>query len=105
AVEQAESADKVIVTTYTANTNDAQQELVHELEKTDASVIVAALGNPYDLQAFPDVDAYINTYSYLDVSIPALANVISGDMNPFVVFPFTIPHNYAFRHTLYFYVL
>lgn len=100
AVEQAESADKVIVTTYTANTNDAQQELVHELEKTDAAVIVAALGNPYDLQAFPDVDAYINTYSYLDVSIPALANVISGDTNPFGVLPVTIPDNYELGHSL-----
>src|SRR5699024_644844 len=100
AVEQAESADKVIVTTYTANTNDAQQELVHELEKTDAAVIVATLGNPYDLQAFPDVDAYINTYSYLDVSIPALATVISGDTNPFGVLPVTIPDNYELGHSL-----
>lgn len=100
AVEQAESADKVIVTTYTANTDDAQQQLVHELEETDGAVIVSALGNPYDLQAFHDVDAYLNTYSYLDVSIPALANVISGDTNPFGVLPVTIPDSYEEGHGL-----
>ncbi|MEW9676815.1 glycoside hydrolase family 3 protein [Lentibacillus sp. L22] len=100
AVEQAKSADKVIVTTYTANTNDDQQQLVKQLEKIDVPVIVAALGNPYDLQAFPDVDAYINTYSYLDVSVQALANVISGDINPFGTLPVTIPDSYERGHGL-----
>lgn len=100
AVEQAEEADKVIVTTYTAHTNEAQQDLVKALMATDVPVIVAALGNPYDLNAFPDVDAYMNTYSYLDVSIPALGNVIAGDTNPFGVLPVSIPDSYEKGHGL-----
>src|SRR5699024_12339643 len=68
--------ERIIITTYTANTNEAQQQLVEELQELGKPVIIAALGNPYDLIAFPEVDAYINTYSYLDVSIPALADVI-----------------------------
>lgn len=100
AVEQAESADKVIVTTHTANTNDDQQQLVKQLEKIDVPVIVTALGNPYDLQAFPEVDAYINTYSDLDVSVTALANVISGEVNPFGTLPVTIPNSYEKGHGL-----
>src|SRR5699024_513134 len=94
AVEQAEEAERIIITTYTANTNEAQQQLVEELQELGKPVIIAALGNPYDLIAFPEVDAYINTYSYLDVSIPALADVIVGDVNPFGRLPVTIPDLY-----------
>lgn len=100
AVEKAESADKVIVTTHTANTNEEQQQLVKKLKETDTPVIVAGLGTPYDLQAFPDVDAYINTYSDLDVSVKALANVISGDINPAGKLPVTIPDSYEKGHGL-----
>lgn len=100
AVEKAEDAEKVIVTTYTANTNEAQQQLVEQLQDLDKPVIIAALGNPYDLMAFPDVDAYINTYSYLDVSIPALAKVIVGDVNPSGHLPVTIPELYNEGHGL-----
>lgn len=91
AVEKAEDSDEVIVTTHTANTNDAQQQLIEQLEETGKPVVVAGFGNPYDLQAFPEVDAYINTYSDLHVSVPALANVITGDTNPSGKLPVTIP--------------
>src|SRR5699024_1031385 len=100
AVEQAEEAERIIITTYTANTNEAQQQLVEELQELGKPVIIAALGNPYDLIAFPEVDAYINTYSYLDVSIQALADVIVGDVNPFGRLPVTIPDLRSEQHTL-----
>ncbi|WP_245835757.1 glycoside hydrolase family 3 protein [Virgibacillus ndiopensis] len=100
AVQKAEEADKVIVTTYTANTNEEQQQLVEQIQSTGKPVIVAALRNPYDLMEFPEVDAYISTYSYLDVSVQALAKVIAGDVNPFGKLPVTIPGVYELGHGL-----
>ncbi|WP_255259607.1 glycoside hydrolase family 3 protein [Lentibacillus sp. CBA3610] len=100
AVANAEEADKVIVTTYTANTNEAQQQLVGELEATDKPVIVAAIRNPYDLMAFPEVDGYLATYGFQDVSVNALSNVMAGDVNPFGKLPVTLPDLYEYGHGL-----
>lgn len=100
AVEKAEKADTVIITSYTANTNKAQQQMVKQIQETGKPVIVAALRNPYDLMVFPEVDAYINTYSYLDVSVEALAKVMVGDVNPFGELPVTLPGLYEMGHGL-----
>ncbi|TFJ92467.1 glycoside hydrolase family 3 protein [Lentibacillus salicampi] len=100
AVANAEDAEKVVVTTYTANTNAAQEELVHALEAAGKPVVVAAIRNPYDLMVFPEVDAYLATYGFQDVSVKALANVISGDVNPSGKLPVTIPDMYDEGHGL-----
>ncbi|BAC13255.1 beta-N-acetylglucosaminidase [Oceanobacillus iheyensis HTE831] len=91
AVDRAESADKVVVTTYTANTNERQQMLVEALQELDKPIVVSAHRNPYDLMAFPNVDAYLNSYSYLDVSLDAVAASLIGDINPSGKLPVTIP--------------
>ncbi|GAB3799122.1 glycoside hydrolase family 3 protein [Virgibacillus kimchii] len=96
--EQAADADKVIVTTYTANTNAAQQDLVQAMVDTDKPVIAAAMRNPYDLMEFPEVDAYLNAYSYLDVSTNAMANALAGEINPFGKLPVTIPDLFDINH-------
>lgn len=100
AVSNAQEAEQVIVTTYTANTNEAQEELVHELEATGKPVTVAAIRNPYDLMVFPEVDAYLATYGFQDVSVEALSNVIVGDVNPSGKLPVTIPELYDYGHGL-----
>lgn len=94
AVELAEAADKVIITTYTANTSSQQQALVEALQATGKPIIVSAHRNPYDVMAFPDVDGYVASYSYLDVSIEAVAGVLAGEINPFGSLPVTIPGHY-----------
>nr|WP_085524798.1 glycoside hydrolase family 3 protein [Tuberibacillus sp. Marseille-P3662] len=96
AVAKAQEADKVIVTTYTANTNRPQQQLVNAIRATGKPVIVAAIRNPYDLMVFPKVDAYLATYGYRDVSIEALARVLTGEVNPTGKLPVTIPDLYDF---------
>src|SRR5699024_6838815 len=100
AVEKAGDVDKVIVTTYTANTNEAQQRLVEQLMETDKPVAVAAMRNPYDLMVFPEVDAYLNAYSYLDVSVEAISLALVGDINPKGKLPVTIPDLYTLGHGL-----
>lgn len=100
AIKQAKDVDKIIVTTYTANTNSQQQKLVEKLNEIDKPVIVSAHRNPYDIIAFPDVAAYLNAYSHLEVSIHAMANVLTGEVNPFGKLPVTIPNLYDFGHGL-----
>lgn len=99
-VEKAGDTDTVIVTSYSANTNEAQQQMVKQIQETGKPVIVAAVRNPYDLMVFPEVDTYINTYSYLDVSVDALAKVIVGDVNPSGRLPVTLPGLYEVGHGL-----
>lgn len=100
AVDQAEGVDKVVVTTYTANTNEKQQQLVDAMMETGKPVAVAAMRNPYDLMAFSEVDAYLNAYSYLDVSVVAVADVLTGDINPVGQLPVSIPEQYLIGHSL-----
>ncbi|WP_209365772.1 glycoside hydrolase family 3 protein [Sediminibacillus dalangtanensis] len=100
ASEQAAAADTVIATTYTANTNAAQQRLVEALMGTGKPVIASAIRNPYDLMAFPEVDGYLATYGNQDVSVEALARVISGEVNPQGKLPVTIPELYEYGHFL-----
>nr|WP_010531437.1 glycoside hydrolase family 3 protein [Lentibacillus jeotgali] len=97
---KAQNADKVVVTTYTANTNTAQQQLVSALQSTGKDVVVAAIRNPYDLMKFPDVEGYLTTYGNRDVSVEALARVLSGDVNPQGKLPVTIPDLYEYGHHL-----
>ncbi|MGP4081485.1 glycoside hydrolase family 3 protein [Pseudalkalibacillus sp. R45] len=99
-VEQASDAETVIVTAYSANLNDAQQQLVNELMETGKEVVVASMRNPYDIMAFPDVDANVLTYGYRDISVKALAKVITGEVNPTGKLPVTIPDLYEYGHGL-----
>lgn len=95
---EAENIDTVVVTTFTANTNEAQQNLVNALLQTGKPVIVAAVRNPYDIAAFPGIDAYLTTYGDRDISIRALARALTGEINPEGQLPVTIPGQYEFGH-------
>lgn len=100
AVSKAEHADVILITTYTANTNEQQQKLVQALQDTGKKTIVAGMRNPYDLMAFPEVDAFLDTYSYMDVSVAALSRVITGEVNPSGKLPVAIPDQYKIGHGL-----
>ncbi|MDY0395869.1 hypothetical protein RWE15_17625 [Virgibacillus halophilus] len=56
--------------------------------------------NPYDLMAFPNVAVFLNTYSYLDVSVAALSRVLTGEVNPSGELPVAIPDQYEIGHGL-----
>ena len=100
AVSRAQHASSVIITTYTANTNSAQQQLVKELEQTGKKIIVASMRNPYDIMTFPEIDANILTYGFRPVSIKALAKALSGELSPKGKLPVTIPGMYPYGHGL-----
>ncbi|WP_102692253.1 glycoside hydrolase family 3 protein [Rummeliibacillus pycnus] len=96
AVTCAQNVDVIIVTTYNANTNNAQQALVRALKQTGKPVVVASMRNPYDIMAFPEVDANILTYGNRDISTQALTKVLAGEIQPNGKLPVTIPKLYDF---------
>lgn len=75
AAQAAASAEVVVVFTENAQSN-GQGALVNALPQ-DKTVAVA-LFSPYDWMAFPDVAAYITTYSPLEPGIPAACAVLFG---------------------------
>lgn len=87
----AQDAQHVIVGTLNASDDPAQAALVRALIERGQRPIVVALRTPYDLAAFPDVDAYLCTYSIRRVSIEAVAAALFGDFVPTGTLPCTIP--------------
>ncbi len=80
AQDAARWADTIVVFTQNADTNTAQQRLVNALppEKT----LVTALWSPYDIQAFPDISAYMVTYSPARAAVPAACAILFGTQSP-----------------------
>ncbi len=72
----AQQADQVVVFTQNAVDSPAQQALVRALPPE--KVIAVALWSPYDWDVFPDVAAYLLTYSPLRPAVPAACAVLFG---------------------------
>ena len=85
------SADVVVIGTNGARGSQEQRALVDSIREQGTPVIVVAQGGPYDLEAFPDVDAFIAVYSDVAVSLAAAARVISGQVDPGGTLPVAIP--------------
>lgn len=80
--------------------NRYQLELVKRISRARPSVPVALLSfaSPYYLEAAPDVDAYVCTYSYLDGAQRAAAEAVLGEFQMSGRLPVTLPGFYAFGH-------
>lgn len=76
AVEAANRADIAVVFTQDAIKNPDQQALVNALpqEKT----VAVALWSPYDWQTYPNVAAYLATYTPARPSVPSVCAVLFG---------------------------
>lgn len=96
AVARAAAAEAIVVTTSNATAGAAQQRLVHSIRTAGRPVAVAAMGNPYDYAAFPDVAAYLAAYGARSVNTRALARVLVGEVNPTGRLPVTIPGHFPF---------
>ncbi|WP_239422010.1 glycoside hydrolase family 3 protein [Bacillus sp. CGMCC 1.16541] len=85
---------------------NTQMKLVNKLAlETDAPVIAIGIRNPYDIMAYPNVDAYLAQYGFRPASFQASAATIFGDNYPSGKLPVTIPGTttnvlYPFGHGL-----
>lgn len=76
AVEAARWADTAIVWTYNAITNVRQQMMVNALPQD--KTIAVSFWSPYDLNTYPNVAAYVATYSPAREAIPAACAALFG---------------------------
>ncbi len=96
-LEAIENAEVVIAGSYTFNVagrapDNPNMELINSLsDVTDAPVIGVGIRNPYDIMAYPTVDAYLAQYGFNDASFEATAATIFGDNEPTGLLPVTIP--------------
>ncbi|EST33364.1 hypothetical protein N566_19450, partial [Streptomycetaceae bacterium MP113-05] len=95
AVAAARSADLVVVTANAAAAGSeggaAQAELVEALRATGKPVVAVAVRNPYDIRRFPEVGAYLATYSYGPPSLDSVARTLFGKLRPSGRLPVSIP--------------
>ncbi|MDV2582220.1 glycoside hydrolase family 3 N-terminal domain-containing protein [Alkalibacillus haloalkaliphilus] len=96
-LETIENAEVVIAGSYTFDVNgrapdNPSMELINSLsDMTDAPVVGVGIRNPYDIMAYPKVDAYLAQYGFNDASFEATAATIFGDNEPTGLLPVTIP--------------
>ncbi|MYL21389.1 beta-N-acetylhexosaminidase [Halobacillus litoralis] len=92
-----QEADYIIAGTYTYNVwtrspDHPQMKRMKEiLEMAEGKVIGVGIRNPYDVMAYPEVDAYIAQYGFRKASFTAAASTIFGQNQPSGKLPVTIP--------------
>jgi beta-N-acetylhexosaminidase len=93
AVAAAEQHDVTVVVSYRAGlaAHAAQRDLVRRLTATGKPVIAVAARDAYDVAHFPEVPAYLATYSWTGVSLESLVRVLYGEVDPTGRLPVTIP--------------
>jgi beta-N-acetylhexosaminidase len=76
--------DRIIAGVCSSNPNSEQlqAEGLNRILQLHQSVIVAAIGNPYDIRNFPTIDTYVVTYGYRKVQLEALFKVLTGKIEP-----------------------
>ncbi|MBB6170152.1 beta-N-acetylhexosaminidase [Nocardiopsis mwathae] len=85
------AADVTVVGTADARRDSEQRALLSGAASAGTPVVAVAQGTPYDLAAFPDVDAYLATYSAVDASRIAAARALAGEVEPQGRLPVDIP--------------
>jgi beta-N-acetylhexosaminidase len=99
-VERVREYPAVVLGTINAYTLPRQASLVKAILDLGIPTIVVALRMPYDLQSFPHAPTYLCTYSLLEPSMLALAQVIAGKIHPRGKLPVSIPGLYPRQATL-----
>lgn len=106
-------ADVVVVASSTSDArgrspSDPRMKLYRQIiEQREGPVIGIGIRNPYDIMAYPQVDAYLAQYGYRDASFAAMAETLFGWNQPAGRLPVTIPDGkggtlYPYGHGLTF---
>ena len=93
AARQARHYDNVVVITNRAGLEGQtnQAKLVNRLIRANRHVIAVGVRDPYDVNQYPTVPAYLATYSYTAAALDSMVRVLSGELDPTGRLPVTIP--------------
>jgi beta-N-acetylhexosaminidase len=84
-------SDIFVLATQNADRDLQQAKLVQYLLSSGRRLLVIALQNPYDLQAFPQLGTYLCTYEYSRPAIEAAIRVMFGETLAKGKLPVNIP--------------
>jgi beta-N-acetylhexosaminidase len=87
----AENGQVAIVPINDLNTNKEQLKLIEDLVKVGNPVIVIAHRNPFDAALLPENVTVLITYGFNPPIRDALADVLSGKIQPSGTLPVTLP--------------
>jgi beta-N-acetylhexosaminidase len=96
-LDQIKNASAVVIGSYTFSVagrspTSAQMVMVNQIiSMTDAPVIGVGIRNPYDIMAYPEIDAYMTQYGFRPASFEASAGALLGEFSPTGKLPITIP--------------
>jgi len=98
-LRNASEADVVVCATLVRLTSgsgtialpESQRALLDKMAAAGKPIIWIALGNPYVLKLYPQIPAYLCTFSYSDVSQTAAARALSGEIAVTGRAPVSIP--------------
>ena len=104
AFDKAKRASAVIISTYvevlsgakSLELNDRQQDFVNKLTRSLPSkrpLVMISFGTPYLINQFPDIPAYICTYSSSELSEDAAVKVLKGTIRPEGKLPVSLTAN------------
>lgn len=96
-LDQIKNASAVVIGSYTFSVagrspSSAQMLMINQIiGMTDAPVIGVGIRNPYDIMAYPEIDAYVTQYGFRPASFKATAGALLGEFSPTGKLPITIP--------------
>lgn len=90
AVSAAGSADVIVVGSFHAYFSPEITALIKALKTTGKPVVVVGMTVPYDLEKFPEVDAFLAIYNPRSVSLIAAAEALFGKITPKGKLPVTL---------------
>jgi beta-N-acetylhexosaminidase len=84
-----EGIDLVIVCSFNAIHNPYQIKIIRKLHAINIPFIVLSI-NPYDLQVFPEVSTFLNTYDYSPFNLQVASEIIVGKYKAKGILPVTL---------------
>lgn len=93
-VEKAQQAEFIVVGTLNAHLIPEQEKLVKRLHLLNKPMAVIGMRSPYDLLAFPEVNAYLTTYEYTLPALQTAAEIVFGRRKAYGKLPITLPGLY-----------
>jgi beta-N-acetylhexosaminidase len=95
-IEAGQNADLLVLTSVNRYHLGMVSKVIEALPQVPVAMV--SFASPYYLTSIPDVDAYVCTYSYLDVAQGAAAEAILGRAPMTGRLPISIPGFYSYGH-------